>query len=76
MLLTARVEQEPRADFVKRLRRTVNWMSENARDHMRGLCTNQKKRAMHVIELDGARCRWYAWRRSIVAIPELGVHLV
>ena len=76
MLLTAPVEQEPRADFVKRLRRTVNWMSENARDHMRGLCTNLNKRARHVVKLDGACCRWYAWRRSIVAIAELGVHLL
>ena len=58
LLLTAPVEHEPRADFVQRLRRTVNWMNENAREHMRGLCTNQKKRARQVIKLAGARCRW------------------
>ena len=26
--------------------------------YMRRLWTNQKKRAMHVIKLEGARCRW------------------
>ena len=58
LLLTAPVEREPRGEFVKRLRRTVNWMNENAREHMRGLCRNQKKRARHVIKLKGARCRY------------------
>ena len=58
LLLSAPVEVEPRSDFVKRLRRTVNWMNPKARSHMRKLCRNQKKRAAEVIKLQGARCRY------------------
>ena len=54
--LTAPVGIESRSDFVKRLRRTVNWMSANARKHGRELCRNQKKRATQVKKLKGARC--------------------
>jgi transposase len=56
--LTAPVEMERRSDFVKRLRRTVNWMNANLRKHGQLLCTNQKQRAREVKQLDGARCRW------------------
>ena len=58
LLLTAPVEVEPRCDFVKRLRRIVNWMNANARKHGRGLCRNQKKRAAEVKKLQGARCSY------------------
>ena len=58
LLLTAPVEIESRADFVKRLRRTVCWMNTNARKHGRGLCRNQKKRAAQVEKLQGARCSY------------------
>jgi len=58
LLLTAPVEMERRADFVKRLRRTATWMNNNAREHMRGLSRNQKKRAKQVLKLQGARCSY------------------
>ena len=45
LLLTAPVEIESRAAFIKRVRRTLSWMNQNARQHTRGLCRNQKKRA-------------------------------
>ena len=44
-------EMEYRGDFVKRLRRTVTWMSINARKHGRGLC--EKKRAAQVLYTAG-----------------------
>ena len=56
--LTAPVKLEPRAAFLKRLRRTVTWLNDNARDHGKQLCTNQKKRASSVKQLKGARCKW------------------
>ena len=58
LLLTAPVDMEPRCDFVKRLRRTVNWMNTNARKQGRDLCRNQKKRAAQVKKLKGARCSY------------------
>ena len=58
LLLTAPVEIESRAAFIKRLRRTVNWMNDNARQHARGLCRNEKKRAAEVIKRHGARCSY------------------
>ena len=58
LLLTAPVEMECRSDFVKRLRRTVNWMNTNARNHGRKLCRNQKTRAAQVKKLQGARCSY------------------
>ena len=58
LLLTAPVGLEDRPQFVKRLRRTVNWMNKNARKHGRALCRNQKKRAAQVKKLKGARCSY------------------
>jgi len=58
LLLTAPVDMEPRAAFIKRLRRTVHWMNKNSRNHLRGLCRNQKKRAAAVKKLNGARCNF------------------
>lgn len=58
LLLTAPVEIEDRSEFVTRLRRTVNWMNQNARKHGRALCRNQKKRAAQVKKLKGARCSY------------------
>ena len=58
LLLTAPVEEESRSEFVKRLRRTVHWMNDNARKHMRALCQDQKKRAAAVKKLQGARCSY------------------
>ena len=58
LLLTAPVEIESRAAFIKRLRRSVNWMNQSARQPSRGLCRNQKKRAAEMIKHHGARCRF------------------
>ena len=58
LLLTAPVETESRSEFVARLRRTVYWMHANARKHGRRLCTNQKKRAAQIKQLQGARCSY------------------
>ena len=58
LLVTAPVELESRADFVKRLRRTAAWLNANARAHALKLCTNQKKRATQIKKLQGARCQW------------------
>ena len=56
--LTAPVELERRSAFLRRLRRTVTWLSRHAREHGKKLCTNQKDRARAVKKLDGARCKW------------------
>ena len=56
--LTAPAERESRAVFLKRLRRTVTWLNNNALDHGKRLCTNQKDRARAVKKLQGARCKW------------------
>ena len=56
--LTAPVSLEPRPAFLARLRRTVTWLNDNAREHGRKLCTNQKERARAVKRLGGARCKW------------------
>lgn len=56
--LTAPAELEPRAAFIKRLRRTVTWMNANLKQQGRLLCTNQKARARAVKKLKGARCKW------------------
>ena len=56
--LTAPTTMEARAAFIKRLRRTVTWMNTNLQPQGRALCSNQKKRALPVKKLKGARCRW------------------
>jgi hypothetical protein len=56
--LTAPANLEPRAAFVKRLRRTVTWMNNNLQSQGRELCENQKTRARQVKLLKGARCKW------------------
>jgi len=58
LFLTAPVALESRADFLKRLRRTVTWLNRNARAQAKKLCTNQKERARAVKKLEGARCKW------------------
>ena len=59
LLLTAPVEIESRAAFIKRVRRTLSWMNQNARRHARGVCWNQKKRAAEVLKRHGARYNYY-----------------
>ena len=56
--LTAPLSLESRASFLKRLRRTVDWLNKNARGRAKHLCTNQKDRARAVKKLKGARCKW------------------
>jgi hypothetical protein len=58
LYLTAPVARESRAAFLKRLRRTVTWLNNNARARGKKLCTNQKDRARAVKKLQGARCKW------------------
>jgi transposase len=55
---TAPSDCERRAAFIRRLRRTVNWMNASLRAEGRALCTNQKTRASAVLHLKGARCKW------------------
>ena len=43
-------------EFITRLRRTVSWMSTNARARMRAVCRSHRKRAAEVLKLSGARC--------------------
>lgn len=56
--LTAPTVLESRGKFLKRLRRTVNWLNKHAQAHGKELCTNQKKRARAVKKLKGARSKW------------------
>lgn len=56
--LTSPLGLESRAAFLKRLRRTVDWLNKNARARAKHLCTNQKDRARAVKKLHGARCKW------------------
>jgi transposase len=56
--LSAPVALESRPAFLARLRRTVTWLNNNAREHGKKLCTNQKERARAVKKLKGARCKW------------------
>ena len=58
LFLTAPSGLESRAAFLKRLRRTVNWLNTNARAHGKKLCTNHKERARAVKKLNGAKCKW------------------
>ena len=51
-------KRETRSNFVKRLRRTVNWMNANKKTNMRKLCRNLKERARDVIALGGAKSKW------------------
>ena len=55
---TAPVKCEKRAEFLKRLRRTVTWLNVNCRADGRTLCCNQKDRANKVLLLKGAKCEW------------------
>ena len=55
---TAPAHLEARAEFIKRLRRTVTWMNWHQRVSGRRLCRGQKQRADEVLELDGAKCSW------------------
>ena len=55
---TAPDEQEMRASFVARLRKTVNWMNANLADEGKNMCTNQKERAKDIISLKGAKSKW------------------
>lgn len=49
---------ETRADFVKRVRRTVSWMNRRRHFDMLKLCTNQRTRCRSVLQLKGARTQW------------------
>ena len=55
---TAPTECETREEFLVRLRRTVNWLNDHCDEEALKLCTNQKKRARAVLELEGAKCAW------------------
>ena len=55
---TAPVKCEKRAEFLKRLRRTVTWLNANCRAEGRTLCCNQKDRANRVLLLKGAKREW------------------
>ena len=53
------VEFEGRPEFLKRLRRTVTWLNDNAGDEGVHVATNLKERASEVQQKQkGARCRW------------------
>ena len=49
---------EKRAEFLKRLPRTVTWLNANCRAEGRTLCCNQKDRANRVLLLKGAKREW------------------
>jgi hypothetical protein len=49
---------ETRAEFLARLRRSVNWLNEHKEEDMLNMCTNQKVRAKEVLERGGAKCSW------------------
>ena len=55
---TAPAAHELRPDFLKRLKRAVNWMNAHCRVQGRKLCRNQKLRARRVLALNGAKCEW------------------
>ena len=55
---TAPAEIESRADFLSRLRRTVNWLNENRHEEALRMCQNQKERARDVHKLLGAKTKW------------------
>ena len=46
---------ESREAFTPRLRNAVRWINGNQKDALLEYCTNPKKRAREVLELDGAR---------------------
>ena len=56
-LLDERAPQafESRAEFLVRLRRTVQWMGDSLAGKILEMCTNQHERADAVLMLDGAR---------------------
>ena len=47
---------ESRPQFIRRLRRTVDWMNTNIADQAFATCTSMKNRARAVNELQGGRC--------------------
>ena len=49
---------ESRSGFVKRLRRTVDWLNKNCGPEALALCRNQKVRADEVLQLRGAKSKW------------------
>ena len=49
---------EDRPEFLKRLRRTVDWINIHCQVDGVSLCRNQKERARSVLKLKGAKCRW------------------
>ena len=55
---TAPEQQESRASFVTRLRKTVNWMNGDLVEEGKYLCANQMERAKDVISPDGAKSKW------------------
>ena len=63
-LLRQRLEQtepdeiEGRAEFLARLRRTVHWLNERQAEALQEMCSNQKKRAADVLEMNGAKTKW------------------
>ena len=49
---------ETREQFLRRLRRAVNYLNKNCRAQGRKLCRNQKTRAKDCKKLTGARTKW------------------
>ena len=49
---------EARDDFVQRVRNAVAWVNRNKHEELLDLCTNQKKRARDLRNLDGYRTKW------------------
>ena len=70
---TAPVKCEKRAEFLKRLRRTVTWLNVNCRADGRTLCCNQKDRANKVLLLKGAKCEWL---RARIVPPRVSCGIV
>ena len=50
--------RETREAFVRRLRRAVDHLNSHCRAQGRGLCRNQKERAVQCKKLKGARTKW------------------
>ena len=51
-------EMETREQFLRRLRRAVDFLNKRCRSQGRRLCRNQKERASQCKKLRGARTKW------------------
>ena len=55
---TAPATVESRPQFDERLRRTASWLSVRQRNSGWKLCRGQKRRAIAVLQLRGAKCKY------------------